>query len=138
MVPYQHIDRQLLPFRICLEDNGSGVVIAETKILGTGRNRRIQPERKIVHRHAVRMAFQHDKACILNCIVDGGGYLADAASNSHYCFSVQICAGFPVAVGGSPGKNCRTDGNLLAGHYNHVIQMSRGNLDIVDPVGGAG
>ena len=33
MVPYQHIDRQLFPFRICLEDNGSGVVIAETKIL---------------------------------------------------------------------------------------------------------
>ena len=84
------------------------------------------------------MAFQHDKACILNCIVDGGGYLADAAS-----IAITVSPfGYAPASGSRWRRSLelpQLDGNLLAGHYNHVIQMSRGNLEILpDPVGGAG
>lgn len=87
--------------------------------------------------HAVGMAFQNHQTGILHCVIGRGGYLTDTASDGHDCFPVQISARFPVAVGRGPGKDGSADGNFLAWHDDHVIQMFRRHLDVVDTVGGA-
>ena len=138
MIPYQTVYNEVLSLRIGLQDDRSGIIVPKPQVLRTGGNGRVQSERKIVNRHAVGMPFQNCKSCILHRVVDGGGYLADPAANGGNGSSVQIGSGRFIAVCCGTGLNGVTDGNLLSGHNNQVVQMSGCDLYVIDPVGGTG
>ena len=89
-------------------------------------------------RHAVGMPFKDCKSRIFYRIIDRRGYLADAASDHRNGFPVYIAVRRPVAVGGGTGLDRSADRNLLAGHDDHIVEVTGRHLEIGDPVGGTG